>query len=196
MVFFTRTDPSQIPGDNLRASLAQEERGSGWISGSQPGSFDSSLQSRPRSHTENHKRLSVFGSGRSRTNTGMLGSSSYQSPATSITSVDMPSRRPSEDGRVPQLPLPPPTPPPTSGFYASENVAKSLLSRGTRILRRQGSKFSLTSSVTLDEIDQNEKERYKVEVSELFHRGQKTRTKSSMPSRELFIALVLPRFVH
>ena len=173
---------SQLPSPDSRGSGPQEEHGLGSMSRTQLGSSDSLGQIRSRAYTEDTRRRSVFGSGRSRSNTTASGSSSsFQSPATSITSVDMAShsRRPSADGRLPYLPPPPPTPLPTSGFYTSESVAKSLLTRGSRILRRQGSKFSLGTSLTLDEDDEGEKERYKLEVSELFHRGQKSRSKSS-----------------
>ena len=177
MVLFTRAStPSQISRNNSTASQNQSEHGPRQASGSRPGSSDNSLQSRPRANTENPKRLSVFG-GRSRSNTATSATSSYQSPATSMTSTDISSRRSSQDGRVPLNPAIP--------FHERpDSVAKSLLSRGSRILRRQGSKFSLASSLTLDEDEENERERYKVEVAELFQRGQKARSKSNTPSSE------------
>ena len=54
-----------------------------------------------------------------------------------------------------------------------ESVTKSLLSRGSRILRRQGSKFHIVS--TLDEEDEMEREKPRFEVSEIFGRNSKSR---------------------
>ncbi|PYI10068.1 hypothetical protein BO78DRAFT_306846 [Aspergillus sclerotiicarbonarius CBS 121057] len=54
-----------------------------------------------------------------------------------------------------------------------ESVTKSLLSRGSRILRRQGSKFHIVS--TLDEEDEVEREKPRFEVSEIFSRNSKSR---------------------
>ncbi|PGG98995.1 hypothetical protein GX51_06492 [Blastomyces parvus] len=101
---------------------------------------------RSRSSTRSPIRLSVFGA-RSRSNTATSSSSSYRSPASSMTSGDTASRRSSQDGRTPS----------SSTSVASEKEAsttKSFLSRGSRILRRKGSKFSISSTLTLDEEDE------------------------------------------
>ncbi|KLJ11787.1 hypothetical protein EMPG_13059 [Blastomyces silverae] len=101
---------------------------------------------RSRSSTRSPIRLSVFGA-RSRSNTATSSSSSYRSPASSMTSGDTASRRSSQDGRTPS----------SSTSLVSEKEAsttKSFLSRGSRILRRKGSKFSISSTLTLDEEDE------------------------------------------
>ncbi|OJD17344.1 hypothetical protein ACJ73_08807 [Blastomyces percursus] len=99
-----------------------------------------------RSSTRSPIRLSVFGA-RSRSNTATSSSSSYRSPASSMTSGDTASGRSSQDGRTPS----------SSTSLVSEketSTAKSFLSRGSRILRRKGSKFSISSTLTLDEEDE------------------------------------------
>ncbi|EEP79306.1 predicted protein [Uncinocarpus reesii 1704] len=98
---------------------------------------DISAGIRLRSRTHSPKRFSVFRN-RSRSNTATSTSSSYQSPASSMTSIDASSRRSSQDGRS------------LSSFFSpaeKESLTKSLLSRGSRILKRQGSKASLVSLV-------------------------------------------------
>lgn len=52
-------------------------------------------------------------------------------------------------------------------------MTKSLFTRGSRILRRQGSKFNIAA--TLDEEDEVEREKSRFEVSEIFSRHHKTR---------------------
>jgi RNA polymerase-associated protein CTR9 len=49
-----------------------------------------------------------------------------------------------------------------------DNVAKSLFIRGSRILRRQGSKFNIAA--TVDEEDEVGKVTSRFEVADLFHR--------------------------
>jgi RNA polymerase-associated protein CTR9 len=67
-------------------------------------------------------------------------------------------------------------------------MTKSLFSRGSRILRRQGSKFNIAA--TLDEEDEVEREKSRFEVSEIFSRHHKTRQsnarKSTPPPRVIF----------
>jgi RNA polymerase-associated protein CTR9 len=69
-----------------------------------------------------------------------------------------------------------------------ESMTKSLFSRGSRILRRQGSKFNIAA--TLDEEDEVEREKSRFEVSEIFSRHHKTRQsnarKSTPPPRVIF----------
>ncbi|KAK2803339.1 hypothetical protein FQN50_006998 [Emmonsiellopsis sp. PD_5] len=100
---------------------------------------------RSRTVTHSPRRLSVFG-GRSRSNTATSSSSSYKSPASSMTSVEAPSQRSSQDDRTLSNPVAP--------ADKQDGAAKSLLSRGSRILRRQGSKFSISSNLTLEEEDE------------------------------------------
>ncbi|EAW12492.1 uncharacterized protein ACLA_009120 [Aspergillus clavatus NRRL 1] len=54
-----------------------------------------------------------------------------------------------------------------------ESMTKSLFSRGSRILRRQGSKFNIAA--TLDEEEEVEREKSRFEVSDLFNRHHKSR---------------------
>ncbi|OOF92246.1 hypothetical protein ASPCADRAFT_210665 [Aspergillus carbonarius ITEM 5010] len=120
-------------------------------------------RSRSTAHAHSPKRLSVF-SGRSRSNTTNSTTSSRRSPASSMTSVDAASL-PSHDDRTGSA----------AGVRHErpESVTKSLLSRGSRILRRQGSKFHIVS--TLDEEDEMEREKPRFEVSEIFGRNSKSR---------------------
>ncbi|PWY85685.1 hypothetical protein BO94DRAFT_90658 [Aspergillus sclerotioniger CBS 115572] len=120
-------------------------------------------RSRSTAHAHSPKRLSVF-SGRSRSNTTNSTTSSRRSPASSMTSVDAASL-PSHDDRTGSA----------AGVRHErpESVTKSLLSRGSRILRRQGSKFHIVS--TLDEEDEMEREKPRFEVSEIFSRNSKSR---------------------
>ncbi|KAK2749858.1 hypothetical protein FQN57_005273 [Myotisia sp. PD_48] len=134
---------------------------------------DSPSRFRNRTRTESPKRLSVFGL-RSRSNTGTSSSSSYNSPASSLTSAEPSSQRSSQDDRN------------LSSFMnfqdKEESLAKSLFSRGSRMLRRQGSKFSLSASLTLEEEEEmarnNKKNRDKGKESDgvgVFHRSHRTR---------------------
>ncbi|GKZ66294.1 hypothetical protein AnigIFM50267_011460 [Aspergillus niger] len=125
-----------------------------------PEPYSVHTRSRSTAHAHSPKRLSVF-SGRSRSNTTNSTTSSRRSPASSMTSVDAASL-PSQDDRT------------TSAagvrHERPESVTKSLLSRGSRILRRQGSKFHIVS--TLDEEDEMEREKPRFEVSEIFSRNK------------------------
>ncbi|EGC45097.1 conserved hypothetical protein [Histoplasma capsulatum var. duboisii H88] len=125
---------------------------------------------RSRSATRSPIRLSVFGA-RSRSNTATSSSSSFKSPASSMTSVDTGSRRSSQDGRTP-----------SSSISASEKEAvttKSILSRGSRILRRKGSKFSISSILTLDEEDEMARGAHsasqKTDALGIFYRSHRSR---------------------
>lgn len=125
---------------------------------------------RSRSATRSPIRLSVFGA-RSRSNTATSSSSSFKSPASSMTSVDTGSRRSSQDGRTP-----------SSSISASEKEAvttKSILSRGSRILRRKGSKFSISSNLTLDEEDEMARGAHsasqKTDALGIFYRSHRSR---------------------
>src|SRR5436189_3029247 len=60
---------------------------------------DTPSRMRPRASTQSPKRFSVFG-GRSRSNTATSSSSSYKSPASSMTSAEGSSQRSSHDGRT------------------------------------------------------------------------------------------------
>lgn len=60
-------------------------------------------------------------------------------------------------------------------------MTKSLFSRGSRILRRQGSKFNIAA--TLDEEDEVEREKSRFEVSEIFSRHHKTRQSNARKSK-------------
>ncbi|PWY70169.1 hypothetical protein BO70DRAFT_382305 [Aspergillus heteromorphus CBS 117.55] len=128
-----------------------------------PEQYSVHSRSRSTANAPSPKRLSVF-SGRSRSNTTNSTTSSRRSPASSMTSTDAASLPLHEDraGSV-------------SGVRHErpESVTKSLLSRGSRILRRQGSKFHIVS--TLDEEDEVEREKPRFEVSDIFGRHNKPR---------------------
>ncbi|KAL1969054.1 hypothetical protein VTN77DRAFT_888 [Rasamsonia byssochlamydoides] len=119
------------------------------------------IRSRSSIHAHSPRRLSVF-SGRSRSNTTTSTSSSRRSPASSMTSAEALSMQNSHEER-------------TSSAAKQEKPAKSLLFRGSRILRRQGSKFSI--SATVDEEDEVGKVTQKFEVADFF-RGHKSRQNS------------------
>lgn len=107
-----------------------------FISGASRSRSGSPSRSRNNTGTQTPKRLSVLGQ-RSRSDTA---NSSNLSPASSMTS----SKRSSHDGSkgVFDFVLP---------LEKEESSSKSFFSRGNRILRRQGSKFSLLDTLTLDE---------------------------------------------
>ncbi|OAT13315.1 hypothetical protein BDBG_08539 [Blastomyces gilchristii SLH14081] len=126
---------------------------------------------RSRSSTRSPIRLSVFGA-RSRSNTATSSSSSYKSPASSLTSGDSASRRSSQDGRTLSSA--------TSLVSEKEaSTAKSFLSRGSRILRRKGSKFSISSTLTLDEEDEMARGSHsasqRMDGVGIFHRSHRSR---------------------
>ncbi|KAF7115051.1 hypothetical protein CNMCM5793_001087 [Aspergillus hiratsukae] len=133
-----------------------------------PPEYTAHIRSRSTAHAHNPKRLSVFSS-RSRSNTTTsTSSSSRRSPASSMTSADAASSPYSYEDRAGS----------SAGFRPDrherhESVAKSLFSRGSRILRRQGSKLNIAA--TLDEEDEVAREKSRFEVSEIFSRHHKTR---------------------
>ncbi|ODH51701.1 hypothetical protein GX48_02168 [Paracoccidioides brasiliensis] len=104
------------------------------------------LQTTTRSRPDSQipKRLSVFGA-RSRNSAAPSIASPYSSPASSMTSVDTLFRRPSQDSKLSHA---------TGPSQKEGSSSKSLLLRGTRILKRRGNKFSISSSLTLDEEDE------------------------------------------
>ncbi|RMJ22252.1 hypothetical protein PHISP_06870 [Aspergillus sp. HF37] len=121
-------------------------------------------RSRSTAYAPSPRRLSVF-SGRSRSNTTTSTASSFRSPASSMTSVDSLAV---PDDRTP--------PAPTARPERPESVTKSFFARGSRILRRQGSKFNI--SATLDEEDESERDKSAVEPYEFFSRSHKSRQNS------------------
>lgn len=114
------------------------------------------IRSRSSVHAQSPRRLSVF-SGRSRSNTTTSTTSSRRSPASSMTSAETLSKQSSHDERPGAAPA-----------AKQENVAKSIFSRGSRILRRQGSKFNVAA--TVDEEEEVGKITQKFEVIDFFHR--------------------------
>ncbi|KAL2866306.1 uncharacterized protein BJX67DRAFT_356181 [Aspergillus lucknowensis] len=152
--------------------MAQDlDRPSTRASGSETPEHSVHMRSRSTAHAQSPKRLSVF-SGRSRSNTTTSTSpsisSSRRSPASSMTSTET-------------APLPP-APDDQTGSAVGvrndrhENATKtrSLFLRGSRILRRQGSKINMVS--TLDEEEEMERDKSRFEVSEFFGRHHKTRS--------------------
>lgn len=127
-------------------------------------------RSRSTAYAPSPRRLSVF-SGRSRSNTTTSTASSFRSPASSMTSIDTMAM---QDDRTAAAGMRPDRP---------ESVTKSLFSRGSRILRRQGSKFSI--SATLDEEDESERENSRFEMPEVFSRNTKSRQGSRCKSLTL-----------
>ncbi|KAI1943920.1 hypothetical protein LOZ66_000507 [Ophidiomyces ophidiicola] len=156
---------------------------------------DPSSTVRPQSSTNSQKRLSMFRS-RSRSNTNASSASSSQSPDLPMTSLDSSSsRRSSQDGRT------------LSSFFLpaeKDGLGKSLMSRGSRMLKRQGSKSSLTSYSAFEPEDEMSREKYRrgrnkrivkekerVESPGIFHRIHKSRHNdmrmfSSDPSEKFF----------
>ncbi|KAJ5790297.1 uncharacterized protein N7518_007308 [Penicillium psychrosexuale] len=111
------------------------------------------IRSRSTAHANSPRRLSVF-SGRSRSNT-TTSTSSRRSPGSSMTSTD--SSIVSDDRAGSSL-----------GFRSEKDrPSRSLLARGSRILRRQGSKINIVA--TLDEEDEADREKARPE-RELFGR--------------------------
>lgn len=78
--------------------------------------------------------------------------------------------------------------PTSSPLEQPESAAKIILARGSRILRRQGSKFSLGRFI-LDE----ETENTNIEISETCQRPQKSRKKSKDLDSEVICVLIPPR---
>lgn len=110
------------------------------------------VRSRSTAHAQSPKRLSVF-SGRSRSNTTTSTTSSRRSPASSMTSADAASL-PSQEERT--------APVASARNERHGSMTKSLLNRGSRILRRQGSKFNIAA--TVDEEDEVERDKSRFEV--------------------------------
>ena len=104
---------------------------------------------------------------RSRSSTMPSGMSHISSSA-SCASNDPVSRPRSQYGRSPSR---------TSMFERPETIAKSLLSKGTRALRRQRSKFSLGSTPSLDSL--YEATESHLEVQELSQRARPQSRKST-----------------
>jgi RNA polymerase-associated protein CTR9 len=123
---------------------------------------DHSFHSRSKSsaNVNSPKRLSMFSS-RSRSNTTNVSSApTRQLPAESLTYGEHSvSPAPHEE-------------------KSSENVARSLLVRGSRILRRQGSKLNVVAT-TLEEEDEFGKSAARFEVSKVFQRVPKLKKNES-----------------
>ncbi|KAL4787788.1 hypothetical protein BJX76DRAFT_317651 [Aspergillus varians] len=126
------------------------------------------MRSRSAAHTQSPKRLSVF-SGRSRSNTTSSSStsitSSRRSPSSSMTSNENASLPFAHEDRTGSAA--------GARHDRHESVTKSLLSRGSRILRRQGSKVNMVG--TLDEEEEIERDRPRFD----FGRHHKTRSNDS-----------------
>ncbi|CAI7588834.1 unnamed protein product [Penicillium discolor] len=112
------------------------------------------IRSRSIAHANSPKRLSVF-SGRSRSNT-TTSTSSRRSPGSSMTSTD--SSIVSDERAGSSLGL---------RSDKQDKPSRSFLARGSRILRRQGSKISIVA--TLDEEDEADREKARPE-REMFGR--------------------------
>ncbi|KAE8382112.1 hypothetical protein BDV26DRAFT_254392 [Aspergillus bertholletiae] len=144
-------------------TMADSEQPNPRVSNNDAPDHSLHIRSRSTAHAQSPKRLSVF-SGRSRSNTTTSTTSSRRSPASSMTSMDAASLPSSQDERTN-----------SAGFRSErqESMTKSLFSRGSRILRRQGSKFNIVA--TLDEEDEMEREKSRFEVSDLFSRHHRSR---------------------
>lgn len=133
--------------------VAQDfERPSTGASNSDTPDYSAHTRSRSTAHTQSPKRLSVF-SGRSRSNT--------TTSTPSLTSSRRPISSMAPNENVPVLPAHGDRVITTAGprHERHESVSKSLLSRGSRILRRQGSKVNMVG--TLEEEDlEREKPRF------------------------------------
>lgn len=113
-------------------------------------------RSRSTAHAASPKRLSVF-NGRSRSNTVTSSSSpSRRSPGSSMTSVDR--CVPSLDDRTSSA----------LGMRSEKDRSRSLLARGSRMLRRQGSKINVVA--TLDEEDEIVREHPRADKPDMFGR--------------------------
>ena len=114
------------------------------------------------------KRLSKS-SPRTRSDTVMSTSSSIDSPTSPLSSPDGRSRHGSYDGGIPTL-----------FTYQSESKSphNSIFARGGRVLKRQGSKFSL---LTLSEDRSEEPVRFSLARPETFRNRSKSASRQSMP---------------
>ncbi|KAE8413446.1 hypothetical protein BDV36DRAFT_35779 [Aspergillus pseudocaelatus] len=144
-------------------AMADSEQPNNRVSNNDAPDHSIHIRSRSTVHAQSPKRLSVFSS-RSRSNTTTSTTSSRRSPASSMTSMDAASLPSSQDER---------TNPTGVRSERQESMTKSLFSRGSRILRRQGSKFNIVA--TLDEEDELEREKSRFEVSDLFSRHHRSR---------------------
>ena len=121
-------------------------------------------KTRSRPTMEITKRSSVFGS-RSRSETVTSTTSSYRSMGSSVNSMDTSSKRSSvsQDSRYVTYGQ-------GLGGQKLEKNTGNLFGRNSRMLRRQGSKMSMTSGSAFDEIEEEEKRRSRFEMSDLFRR--------------------------
>ncbi|KAL2823990.1 hypothetical protein BDW59DRAFT_89569 [Aspergillus cavernicola] len=123
------------------------------------------MRSRSTALAQSPKRLSVF-TGRSRSNTTTSTSpsvsSSRRSPASSMTSTETAPLPPAHEDRTASA----------TGVRHDrhESVTKSLFLRGSRILRRQGSKVNMVA--TLDEEEEMEREKSRFEVFGRHHKAR------------------------
>ncbi|KAK4867244.1 hypothetical protein LT330_000754 [Penicillium expansum] len=125
------------------------------------------IRSKSIAHSQSPKRLSVF-SGRSRSNT-TTSTSSRRSPGSSMTSTD--SSIASDDRTGSSLGL---------RSDKQDKSARSLLARGSRILRRQGSKINIVA--TLDEEDEADREKARPEREMFGRRARHTDHSERMKS--------------
>lgn len=129
-------------------------------SSNDPPDHAAHIRSRSTAHAHSPRRLSMF-SGRSRSNT-TTSTSSPLSAGSSMTSMD--GSIPSSDERTPSA----------MGLRSEkpDRSSRSFLARGSRILRRQGSKINIVA--TLDEEDELDREKSRTEKSDIFgrHRGR------------------------
>ncbi|KAL5334555.1 hypothetical protein BJX70DRAFT_377873 [Aspergillus crustosus] len=138
-----------------RPMVQDLDRPSTGVSNSDSLDYSVHMRSRSTAHAQSPKRLSVF-SGRSRSNTTTSTSpsitSSRRSPASSMTSDET-------------APLPQAHEDRTSSAAGvrhdrHESVTKSLFLRGSRILRRQGSKINIAGTLEEEEDSEREKSRF------------------------------------
>lgn len=150
-------NPMPNPVEDTEYNDRPSTRGSG-----DPPEQPVHVRSRSTAQAATPRRLSVF-SGRSRSNTTNSTSSSRRPPS-SMISADGSAPHPPQDDRA------------TTRPERSESVTKSFFARGSRILRRQGSKFNI--SATLDEEDEGERDTSAPEFFGRHHKGrQSTRCK-------------------
>ncbi|KAL3481854.1 hypothetical protein BJX99DRAFT_218365 [Aspergillus californicus] len=131
------------------------------------------MRSRSTAHAQSPKRLSVF-SGRSRSNTTTSTTpsvtSSRRSPASSMTSNETAPLPPKHDERTASAA--------GARHDRHESVTKSLFLRGSRILRRQGSKVNIVA--TLDEEEEMERDKSRFEVFGRHHKARPTEAHEQM----------------
>lgn len=126
-------------------------------SSNDPPEHMSHNRSRSTAHADSPKRLSVF-NGRSRSNT-TTSTSSRRSPGSSMTSVD--SSVPSQIERTTSA----------LGMRPEKDRSRSFLARGSRMLRRQGSKINVVATLAEeDEIDREAQQQPRMEKPDMFGR--------------------------